>query len=260
MSAASPRRTLITGASKPLGIELVRQCLILGDTVYAACRSPARVPELAELRARYGGLELLPLDPADAASVTEIVPVLEQLTESLDLLVIGAAEHGPHDRATQMARDEELSTLSGTGLLEHYRRHAVSPLLLVRTLLPWLTHGDGSRVLVVSNPQGSLSSKRSGGSYATAVSAAALNMAMRTMANDLREEKIIVCIGSAGKAANSAEANKDDGNNVGNYADKSDSSAVPLEEIALGLLKQAARLPVDRSGSFIDWTGADRAW
>ena len=66
---ASPRRTLITGAARPLGVELVRQCLIRGDKVYAAARNPARVPVLADLRAEYSGLELIALDPADRKSV-----------------------------------------------------------------------------------------------------------------------------------------------------------------------------------------------
>lgn len=139
MSAVSARRTLITGASRPLGIEFVRQSLIRGDTVYAACRNPARVPVLADLRAQYGGLEFLALDPADAASVADAVPMLESLTESLDLLVIAPAEPGPHDRSAQIARDEELATLSGTGLVEHYRRHAVAPSCwCVRCCRGWL--------------------------------------------------------------------------------------------------------------------------
>ncbi|HEY0929979.1 MAG TPA: SDR family NAD(P)-dependent oxidoreductase [Gemmatimonas sp.] len=245
MSAASPRRTLITGASRPLGIELVRQCLIRGDMVYAACRNPARVPVLADLRAQYGGLEFLALDPADPSMVADAVPVLENLTETLDLLVLAPAEAGPHDRAAQVARDEELSTLSGTGLTEHYRRHAVAPLLLVRTLLPWLAHGDGARVLVVSTARGSLSAKRDGGGYATAASAAALHMLTRALAHDLRDERIVVCLG-----------------NPGRYAESPDDRDAPvlIEDAALGLLVQTERLSRDRSGVFIDWTGADRAW
>jgi len=243
MSAASPRRTLITGASRPLGIELVRQSLIRGDTVYAACRNPARVPVLADLRAQYGGLEFLALDPADPSMVADAV--LESLTETLDLLVIAPAEAGPHDRAAQVARDEELSTLSGTGLTEHYRRHAVAPLLLVRTLLPWLAHGDGARVLLVSTARGSLSAKRDGGGYATAASAVGLHMLTRALAHDLRDEGIVLCLG-----------------NPGRYAESPDDHDAPvlMEDAALGLLVQAERLPRDRSGAFIDWTGAERAW
>ena len=243
MSAASSRRTLVTGASGPLGLELVRQSLMRGDRVYAACRNPARVPMLADLRAQYGGLELLALDPADPSMVADVVPVLESLTETLDLLVLGPAEPGPHDRATQLARDEDFSTLSGTGLTEHYRRHAVAPLLLVRTLLPWLAHGDGARILVVSSVRGTLAARRQGGGYATSASAAGLHMLTRALAYDLRDEGIVVCLGNPGRYAESPN---------------DDQAPVPIEDAALGLLMQTDRLPRDRSGAFMDWTGAER--
>jgi NAD(P)-dependent dehydrogenase (short-subunit alcohol dehydrogenase family) len=245
VSAASARRTLVTGASRPLGVEFVRQSLIRGDRVYACCRNPARVPILADLRAEFGGLELLPLDPADASSVAEVAPVLEGLTDSLDLVVIGPAEPGPHETLASTARDEHLQTLTGSGLTEHLRRHAVAPLLLVRTLLPWLARGDRARVLAVSSWLGSLEGKSQGADYATCTSAAALHMYMRTLAHDLAEERIAVLIG-----------------NPGNYATTPDGPAfkVPIDEAALGLLMQVERLPRDRTGAFLDWTGAERRW
>ncbi len=245
MNAVSARRTLVTGASRPLGVELVRQALMRGDKVYAACRNPARVPVLADLRAEFGGLELIALDPADPSSVAEAVPVLESLTDSLDLLVIGPAEAGPHETLASAERDEQLSSLTGTGLTEHFRRHAVAPLLLVRTLLPWLVKGDKARVLVVSSWLGSLTGKTQGGDYATCASAAALHMLTRTVAHDLAEEGIVVCLG-----------------NPGNYATTPDGPAfrVPVEDAALGLLMQTERVTRDKSGAFVDWTGAERAW
>lgn len=245
MTAASSRRTLVTGASRPLGVELVRQSLIRGDRVYACCRNPARVPILADLRAEFGGLELLPLDPADASSVADVVPVLEGLTDSLDLLVIGPAEAGPHETLASAERDEHLPSLTGSGLTEHLRRHAVAPLLLVRTLLPWLVRGDRARVLVVNSWLASLAGKSQGGDYATCASGAALNMYARTLAHDLVEEGITLLIG-----------------NPGNYATTPDGPAfkVPIDDAALGLLMQVDRLPRDRTGAFLDWTGAERAW
>ena len=245
MNAVSPRRTLVTGASRPLGVELVRQSLIRGDKVYACCRNPARVPILADLRAEFGGLELLPLDPADASSVADVVPVLESLTDSLDMLIIGPAEAGPHETLASAERDEHLQSLTGSGLTEHLRRHAVAPLLLVRTLLPWLMKGDKARVLVVNTWLGSLSGKSQGGDFATCASAAALNMYMRTLALDLADEGITLLLG-----------------NPGNYATTPDGPAfkVPIEDAALGLIMQAERLPRERTGAFLDWTGAERAW
>lgn len=243
--APSPRRTLITGASRPLGVELVRQSLRRGDKVYAAARNPARVPVLADLRAEYPGLELIALDPADAASVADAIPVLEELTTAIDLLVIAPAEAGAHDRVSDAARDEQLSTMSGTGLVEHYRRHAVAPVLLVRTLLPMLAVGDNTRVLVVTSWLGSLEGKTQGGDYATCASAAGLHMLTRTLAHDLAEQRIVVCLG-----------------NPGNYATAPDGPdcQIPIDGAANGLLTVMDRLPRDRSGAYLDWTGTERPW
>lgn len=241
----SPRRTLVTGASRPLGVEFVRQSLLRGDKVYAASRNPARVPVLADLRAEFPGLELIALDPADASSVADAIPILEELTDAIDLLVIAPAEPGAHDRLVDAERDETLATLSGTGMVEHYRRHAVAPVLMVRTLLPWLARPDGARVLAVSSWLGSLAGKTQGGDYASCGSAAGYHMLLRALAHDLAEQRITICIG-----------------NPGNYATTPDGPAfrIPIDEAALGLLSQTDRLPADRSGCWVDWTGSERSW
>lgn len=241
----SVRRTLVTGASRPLGVALVRQALARGDRVYAACRHPERVPALADLRADNPGLVLVALDPADPASVAEAMPTLEGLTDSLDLVVLSPAEPGPHDRLSDAARDETLATMSGTGLVEHYRRHAVAPVLLVRTLLPWLARYEGACVLAVSSWLGSLTGKTQGGDYASCASLAAYHMLLRALAHDLAEQHITVCIG-----------------NPGNYATAPDGPMfrVPIDESAGGLLAVAETLPLARTGMFVDWTGAERAW
>jgi NAD(P)-dependent dehydrogenase (short-subunit alcohol dehydrogenase family) len=228
-----------------LGIELVRQCLSRGDRVIATCRNPARIAALADLRANFGGLELVALDPADAASVADAIPILERISSAIDLLVIAPAESGAHERASDMQRDEHFHSMSGTGLLEHYRRHAVSPVLLVRTLLPMLAAGDRARILVVGDSRGSLSAKLEGGQYATATSGAALHMLIRTLAHDLAEQRIMVCLGNAGHS----HRHEDD-----------PTFSIPLDEAAAGLLALTDRLRPDTSGTFVDWTGAERAW
>lgn len=239
------RRTLITGASRPLGIELVRQCLERGDRVVAAARNPARVPVLADLRARYGTLDLLALDPADAASVAEAMPILEGVTESLDLLIVAPAEPGPHDKVSDAARDAALETLSATALVEHYRRHAVAPVLIVRTLLPLLNAAGKARILLVNSGLASLTGKTHGGDYAVCASGAAFNMLARALAHDLFPHDIIVGIGNPGKVSATPESGK---------------LAVPLDQSAAGLLGVIDQLTPDHSGTFFDWTGAERAW
>ena len=242
---ASARRTLVTGASRPLGVEIVRQCLERGDHVIAAARNPARVPVLADLRAKYGGLDLVALDPAEAASVAQAMPVLEQITESLDLLIVAPAEPGPHDRVSDAARDAALETLSATALVEHYRRHAVAPVLLVRTLLPMLQAAGQSRVLLVNSWLASLAGKTQGGDYAQCASGAAYNMLARALAYDVATCNVIVGIGNPGKFATTPERSP---------------MSVPIDESVAGLLTVIEGLPAERTGEFVDWTGAGREW
>ena len=245
MTDTPGRRTLVTGASRPYGVELVRQCLERGDRVIATCRNPARVPILADLRAEFRALELVALDPADAASVAAAIPVLEELTRSLDLLCLAPAEPGPHERLADAERDAALATFSAMGLVEHYRRHAVAPVALVRTLLPFLEAERGARVLFVSSWLGSIAGKSQGGDYATCGSAAGLHMLVRALAHDIADRGITCVIG-----------------NPGWYATSPDGPAfrVPIDESARGLLAVTDATKPDDTGRFADYTGQERPW
>jgi NAD(P)-dependent dehydrogenase (short-subunit alcohol dehydrogenase family) len=235
----------VTGASRPLGVALVRACLERGDRVIAASRNPARVPVLADLRAEFGGLDLLALDPADAASVAAAVPVLESIAPSIDLLLLAPAEPGPNEKLEDAERDAVLATASAMGLVEHYRRFAVAPVMLVRTLLPFLEKERGARILFVSSWLGSLAGKVQGGDYAVCASAAGLNMLVRALAHDVAERGITCVTG-----------------NPGWYATAPDGPAflIPIHESAAGLLAVTDGIPAAQSGGFFDYTGATRAW
>ncbi len=239
------RRTLITGAGRPYGVALVRACLDRGDRVIAASRNPARVPVLADLRAEYGGLELLALDPADAGSVAAAAPVLHGLAPSIDLLLLAPPEPSVNEKLEDVERDTRLATVSGAGLGEHYRRTAVAPVLFVRTLLPWLERERGARVLFVSTWLGSLAGKIQGGDYALCASAAGLHMLVRALSHDIADRGITCLIG-----------------NPGWFATTPDGPAfrIPIDESAAGLLAVTDALAPAQSGGFFDYTGVERAW
>lgn len=239
------RRTLITGASRPYGVALVRACLERGDRVIAASRNPARVPVLADLRAEFGGLDLIALDPADAATVADAVPVLESLTLSIDLLLLAPPEPGLHEKPGDAERDAHFATVSGMGLVEHYRRTAVAPVLLVRTLLPLLAPERGARVLFVSSWLGSIAGKVHGGDYAVGGSAAGLHMLVRALAHDVADYGVTCVIG-----------------NPGWYATLPADPAfrIPITDSVAGLLAVTDGVAPSQSGGFFDYTGVERAW
>ena len=70
-------------------------------------------------------------------------------------------------------------------------------------------------------------------------------MLTRALAHDLSAQPIIVCLG-----------------NPGNYATTPDApvSCIPIDDAAAGLLSVASRIPRDKSGAFLDWTGTERPW
>ena len=70
-------------------------------------------------------------------------------------------------------------------------------------------------------------------------------MSTSTLAHDLAEQRIMLCLGNAGHS----DREQDD-----------PSFSIPLDEAAAGLLAMTERLRPDTSGMFVDWTGAERAW
>ena len=108
-----------------------------------------------------------------------------------------------------------------------------------------LIAGDDARVLMVTSWLGSLDGKTQGGDYAASASAAGLHMLARTLAHDVREQQIIVCLV-----------------NPGNYATTPDAPMfrIPIDDAAAGMLSVATRVSRDNSGAFLDWTGIERPW
>mgnify|MGYP003904294709 CR=1 FL=1 len=131
---ASPRRTLITGAARPLGVELVRQCLIRGDKVYAAARNPARVPVLADLRpsGRYLMSELI--------AIGGIRPLLKTLLDAGTLDKLKAAVSAANEQEAAFSVNDEpiAADVSGFGKFCGHHKYAPpvrSSRLLVVTLV-----------------------------------------------------------------------------------------------------------------------------
>lgn len=168
------RRVLVTGASRGIGLEFVRQFLLRGDQVFAACRDPENAEHLNAFESER--LHIITLDVADERSIESSYVVVRAQTDALDLLI---------NNAGVLLDDDELGMLSYESLLYVLRINAVAPILIAQRYLDLLQHGSDPKIVGITSEHGSIGAKPDGGPYGYSASKAALNMFMRTLAFDV---------------------------------------------------------------------------
>ncbi len=166
--------TVITGANRGIGLELARQSKERGDDVIAACRTAS--DELRELGVR----------------VVEGVDVTTD--EGVDLLVTALVGHSVDVLINNagLLTQESLDDLDLDRIRRQIEVNALGPLRVTAALLPSM--GQGSKVAMVTSRMGSIDDNTSGGSYGYRMSKAALNMAGKSLAEDLKARDIAVAI------------------------------------------------------------------
>lgn len=179
-----PRHIVVTGASRGLGLEFTRQWLAAGNHVYALARNPSSSRALDELREVHtGALRIQQCDVADDGSVASAGRAVEAAWDSIDILLNNAGTYGQ--------RDDDLAGLDLAELRRVFEVDAIGPLRVTRSFLPLLKKGAKPRLIHISSLMGSIEDNGSGGSYAYRMSKAALNMASRNMAHELKGSKIL---------------------------------------------------------------------
>ncbi|KAH9852414.1 NAD-P-binding protein [Lenzites betulinus] len=173
MSSATLTTWLVTGASRGIGLEIVRQLLNTpSNLVVAACRTPDKAADLHALQtsAHQGKLRIVPLDVANFDSIRALPAHLALILKDtgLDYLINNAGILEP-DTAYTLDPEVTLRTL---------RTNVVGPALVSQVLLPLLEKGRAKNVLHISSTLGSIASATGFGPSATsyAISKAALNM------------------------------------------------------------------------------------
>lgn len=231
-------RILITGTTRGIGLALAHlYAQDAANQVFATYRSENA--ELNTLAAQHPNLTLLPLDVADEAQIAAFPALIQPHADALDIIIHNA---GINPRHPEM---KALGTLTGAGVQAVIHTNAIGPLLLTQALLPLLTKGEQPRVVMVSSQMGSLGWKQGGGSYAYSMSKAAMNMAARTLAADLRPLGVTVITLHPGWV-------KTDMGGPG-------GEMLP-EESAHSLHTLVAGLTLADSGSFFKWDGTPHVW
>jgi NAD(P)-dependent dehydrogenase (short-subunit alcohol dehydrogenase family) len=165
---------VITGANRGIGLEMARQYTQRGDEVVAVCRKAS--DELAKLDVEV----VADVEVTDDAAVGRLAASLEGRT--IDVLVNCAG----------ILSDESLGDLDFDRMRRQYEVNSLGPLRVTAALRGSL--GKGSKVAIVTSRMGSIEDNTSGGRYGYRMSKAAVNMAGRSLANDLKDDGVAVAI------------------------------------------------------------------
>lgn len=224
---------LVTGANRGLGLEFTKQLLNAGHQVTATSRNPSEATDLRALES--SSLSLLALDISKPESVDAFAKALKDA--AIDVLINNA---GHYSRASV-----GFDHLNFDGVLHDFAVNAIGTLRVTQALLPNLRRGSAKKIANISSKMGSITDNTSGGSYAYRMSKAAVNMATRSLANDLRSEGFTVLTFHPGWV----------------QTDMGGPNALiePPESIA-GMLKVVDNAGLEQSGRFWDYRGQELPW
>lgn len=226
----------ITGASRGIGLELVKQSLAQGATVLAAVRNPQKAHELSELGKSSGSkLKIIELDASSDASVERARAALGP-DLAIDVLINNAGVY--LDKG-----GEGLSDLSLKVLHETLETNTLGPVRVTKALAPSLAKSKSPKVINISSLMGSMADNGGGGAYAYRISKTALNMFTKNLAIEKRGWVVL--------SMHPGWVQTDMGGS---------GATVSIPDSARGILKLISEAGSKDSGRFFDFRGRELPW
>ena len=220
---------LVTGGNRGIGLEYCRQLRERGERVIATCRASS--PELEALAALGVRVET-GVDVTSEAAIAALVERLEDLP--LDGVILNAG----------ILEVSGLEDLDPGDVRRQVEVNAVAPLRLARALIASMP--EGAKLALITSRMGSIADNGSGGYYGYRMSKAALNMAGRSLAIDLRPRGIAVAILHPGLVSTRMVGFTPQG--------------ISPEHAAQGMLERIDALSLKSSGSFWHANGEPLPW
>jgi len=217
---------VVTGANRGIGLALVRQLAERGSGVVGVCRKTSAA--LSKLNVEV----IESVDVTEDQGAAHLARVIGErpialLINNAGILISGAA----------------LGQLSFDEIARQVQVNAVGPLRVTQALLKNLR--NGSKVGLITSRMGSIDDNSSGGYYGYRMSKAALNMAGKSLAHDLKPAGVAVAILHPGMVKTDM---------VGG------AGQVEPEHAAQGLLARLDALTLESSGGFWHANGERLPW
>ena len=218
---------LVIGASRGIGLELVRQYRADGAAVTATARDDAGLERLRAL-----GATALRLDVTDAASASGLAWQVDGAR--FDVVVINAGVSGTRTTGLQPPDEAEFDHVMRTNVLGPMRMLAQ----IAETLAP------GARVAVLSSRMGSIGLRAAPNSWLYRASKAAVNSVLKDASLALAGQAVCVAFHPGWVRTDMGGANAD----------------IDVTESVAGIRRVIAALREADNGGFFNYDGQPLAW
>ncbi len=235
---------LITGANRGIGLEFVNQYADDKCHVIAACRQSDSADTLQDLAKLNPSIQIETLDVTDQASIDALAGKLNG--QAIDVLINCAGIYsGGSSTGVEHGDDTQtFGKIDPEAWDKVLRTNTIAPIMVTQAFTPHVLLGEEKKIVMLSSMMGSIS-RETTDSIAYRTSKAALNMAMRNVAQALREHHITVISFHPGWVRTDMG---------GSQAD------ISTDESVTGMRKIIAGLTLEQSGSFLGYDGAVWPW
>lgn len=227
---------MITGASRGLGLEFVRQYDADGWRIFAGCRTPGQASELNHIAAlSHGRVTAHQLDVDDGASVAALKAELGD--QPFDVLLNNAGITGQRNAARG---DIDYDAWQGA-----MNTNVFGPMRVAEAFAGNVVASGQKKLITISSRMGSIGETAAANSIVYRSSKAAVNMVMKILANDLGPQDVIVTCFHPGWVRTDMGG---------------ESADLSAEESAGGIRRVIAGLSAADNGGFRNYDGEVIGW
>lgn len=237
----SPAATvLVTGASRGIGIEFVKQYAARGYNVIATARDPAKATDLQAVAAAHKNVRVERLDVMDHASIDALAAKLKGTP--IDILINNAGIGGG-------GANQVFGKINFAVFDEVMKTNVEGPLKISEAFVDHVAASAQKKIMMVSSSQGSIASVRSPSLYFYRASKSALNMVTVNLAKAVKDKGIIV--GMVAPGATDTDFMMEVRGRI--------PLGKPSERTA-GMIAQIDAFTMEKSGQFFEWNGEQVPW
>jgi len=226
-------RILIAGATRGIGLELVKQYIADGHEVVACARDTRSAKLLDDVA---GGSDKVTIEQLDIADPASIEAAGKKIQGAIDeVIIVAGAVGGAKQSIDDVDIDEWHSALNV---------NTIGPLLTARAFKPHLVQSGNGKLMILTS-QLAASTWPFGGMYIYSTTKAAVSKVGQILALDWKKDPVTVSLMHPGYVQTDMGG---------------PNAEITAEESASGIRKVLAGMTKEDSGKFYKWNGDIHPW